>query len=59
MLIIGLENTEIDVRCPRHTIHFMRFGYEKYIERVLKLSGLKELTKLEVKKYETWTPYRL
>ena len=49
----------IFVRCPRHTIHFMRFGYEEYIKRVLKLSGLKELTKLEVKKYETWTPYRL
>jgi len=32
----------------------LRFSYEEYIRRVLKLAGLKNLTAKEVKKYESW-----
>ena len=43
------------VRCPGHTIQFMRFGYGEYVERVLELAGVTR--KLEMEEYEPWDPY--
>jgi len=45
------------VRCPGHTIHFMRLGYKEYLHRVVKLTG-PNLSAREVKeKYDNWRPY--
>jgi len=44
------------VRCPGHTIHFLRFDYSKYIQRVLELLDI-EKEKIDFKKYERWNPY--
>ena len=48
------------MRCPGHTIHFLRFDYAFFVRQVLELAGVnfKELLK-EVKEYESWTPYQL
>jgi hypothetical protein len=54
LLWLNKENVDIDgivasrsakvnagcVRCPGHAIHFMVFGYDEYIGRVLELAGL-------------------
>ena len=45
------------VRCPGHTIQYMRFGYVEFVERVLELAGLTRMQNVE--EYESWTPYRL
>lgn len=45
------------VRCPGHTIQYMRFGYVEYVEQVLELAGLTRKQNME--EYEAWTPYRL
>jgi len=44
------------VRCPRHTIQFLNYGYTQYIEEILKLLDI-DISSLEWKEYETWTPY--
>ena len=43
------------VRCPGHTIQYMGFRYDRYVERVLELAGLSR--KLKMEEYGTWTPY--
>ena len=44
--------------CPGHAIHFMRFGYEEYVRRVLKLVGVNfESVVKGVKKHESWNPW--
>jgi len=42
------------VRCPGHTIQFMRYEYGDYVRRVVELSGR---GRLEVKNYASWRPY--
>ena len=49
--------TSSTVRCPGHTIQYMRFGYVEYVGQVLELAGLTRKQTME--EYETWTPYRL
>jgi len=44
------------VRCPRHTIQFLSYGYSEYIKGILELLGL-DINILEWQKYESWTPY--
>ncbi len=44
------------VRCPRHTIQFLSYGYSEYIKVILELLGL-DTNNLEWQKYESWTPY--
>jgi hypothetical protein len=44
------------VRCPGHTIQFLRYGYTAYINKILELLNL-NINDLEWKKYENWTPY--
>ena len=53
---LKLNNQTISVRCPGHTIHFLRFDYSKYIQRVLELLDI-EKEKIDFKKYERWNPY--
>jgi hypothetical protein len=45
------------VRCPGHPIHYMIFGYDEYVGRVLELADLAE--RRDLRRYESWTPYRL
>ena len=45
----------ITVRCPGDTIHFMGFGYEKFIERLMELAGIQQPK--DWKPYESWSPY--
>ena len=45
------------VRCPGDTIHFMRFGYQEYVDRLVELAGIKPRT--EWTGYDSWNPYRL
>jgi hypothetical protein len=44
------------VRCPRHTIQFLSYGYSEYIKVILELLEL-DISNLEWQKYESWTPY--
>ena len=46
---------QIIVRCPGDTIHFMGFGYEKFIERLIELAGIQQPK--DWKPYESWSPY--
>jgi len=48
---------EENVRCPGDTIHFMRFGYQEYIDRLVELAGIKPPA--EWTGYDSWNPYRL
>jgi len=41
------------VRCPGHTIHFLRFDYFSYTGKILRLADI-ELSRLEVKTYDPW-----
>ena len=43
------------VRCPGDTIHS---GYQEYIRLILLLSK-RQITDEEIKRSESWTPYRL
>ena len=43
------------VRCPEDTIHFMGFGYETFIERLIELAGIQKIK--DWKPYESWNPY--
>ena len=43
------------VRCPGDTIHFMGFGYEDFIERLIELAGIQQPE--DWKPYESWSPY--
>ena len=43
------------VRCPGDTIHFMGFGYEVFIERLIELAGNQQPE--DWKPYESWSPY--
>ena len=45
------------VRCPGHTIHFLGYGYEAFVAKVLELSNLSK--EPERRLYESWSPYRL
>jgi hypothetical protein len=45
------------VRCPGDTIHFMRFEYQEYVDRLVELAGIKPRT--EWTGYDSWNPYRL
>ena len=46
------------MRCPGHAIHFMGFGYEEYVRRVLKLVGVNfESVVKGVKKHKSWNPW--
>jgi len=46
------------VRCPGHTIQFMRFVYAEYIRQVLEFSTHGQIDNLmEIGKHETWSPY--
>lgn len=57
-IIIVITYQESVVRCPGHAIHFMRFGYEEYVRRVLKLVGVNfESVVKGVKKHESWNPW--
>ena len=38
-------------------IHFMRFGYRKYVEELIKLTGIN--LPEDWAGYESWNPYRL
>jgi hypothetical protein len=38
-------------------MHFMIFGYDEYVGRVLELADLAE--RRDLRQYEFWTPYRL
>jgi hypothetical protein len=55
-LILGLEKTTRVVRYPGHTIQFLNYGYTEYIRKALELLEI-DINNLEMKKYETWTPY--
>ena len=45
-----------NVRCPEHTIHFLRFDYSQYISKVLELLDIKRET-IDFSRYETYNPY--
>jgi hypothetical protein len=51
----GLNND--GVRCPRHTIQSMAFGYDEYVRQVRELASLD--ARQDRKRYESWAPYRL
>ena len=42
------------VRYPGHTIHFMRYGYENFIERLIELARIQQPE--DWKPYESWNP---
>jgi len=44
------------VRCPRHTIQFLSYGYSEYVRSILEFLGL-DIIRLEWQKYENWIPY--
>ena len=50
-----LESQADNVRCPGDTIHS---GYQEYIRLILLLSK-RQITDEEIKRSESWTPYRL
>jgi hypothetical protein len=45
------------VRCPRHTIQFLGYSYNKYIQKALELLGINK-DNLDWRECESWTPYR-
>ena len=55
--LLGFCCQVVFVRCPGHTIHYMVFGYEEFVRRVLQLTGLAEQE--DRREYESWDPYRL
>ena len=52
----GSNKNPLIVRCPRHAIQFMGYGYSKYVEEVLGIVGLVR-ENMEFEQYERWTPY--
>ena len=44
------------VRCPGHTIHFLRYGYAEYIKTVLGFLNINP-SLIDWNKYDTWNPY--
>jgi hypothetical protein len=55
--IIEIQGQAVFVRCPGDTIHFMRFGYQVYVDRLVELAGIRPVEEWEP--YESWDPYRL
>ena len=45
------------VRCPGHTIQFLRYDYAEYVRRALELAEV-NLERLKLREYERWTPYQ-
>ena len=56
IIVETLSNVKSAPRCPGHTIHS---GYAEYVEKALKLAGRVRIGKEEVRKYESWSPYRV
>ena len=53
-----LEGTQCQtVRCPAHTIQFLRYDYTEYVSRALELAEV-NLERLKLRDYERWTPYQ-
>jgi hypothetical protein len=44
------------VRCPGHTIHFLRYDYSKYTSKILELLDI-DPKKIDFSKYENYHPY--
>lgn len=44
------------VRCPGHTIHFLRFDYSVYVSKIFELLDINP-SKVDFSKYEKWNPY--
>ena len=54
---IGVIHHQGDgVRCPRHTIQFLGYGYGRYIEKTLELLSINRAS-LDWRKYGSWTPF--
>ena len=55
---IVFEPSQISlVRCPGHTIQFLRYDYTEYVRRALELAEV-NLERLKLREYERWTPYQ-
>ena len=45
-----------NVRCPGHTIHFLKYDYSKYTSKIFKLLDI-DPSLVDFSKYETYHPY--
>ena len=53
---IKMGEAGIVVRCPGHTIHFLRYGYAEYVKTVLGFLNINP-SLIDWNKYDTWNPY--
>lgn len=45
-----------NVRCPGHTIHFLRYDYSKYISKIFEILDI-DPSKVDFSKYDKYHPY--
>ncbi len=55
--LVHVLSQDWNVQGPGHAMHYMVFGYEEFVRRVLQLTGLAEQE--DRREYESWDPYRL